>query len=110
MEYSISDWDRMQREAEQRVRASRARNAQRMNGSVTIPEFVKTREEAEHRQSISQHSSSSQPPKQKGLFDLLNLNNFELDGDRSMLLMILALLSGEKKDDLLTLALLYIML
>ena len=102
MEYSISDWERMQREAEQRVKASRARNTMRASNGVSMPEFVKPREKVLAEQ--------NNKPKNKGLFDLLNLNNFELDADRSMVLMMLALLSGDKNDELLTLALLYIML
>ena len=102
MEYSISDWERMQREAEQRVKASRARNTMRASNGVSMPEFVKPRENVQ--------TELNTKPKSKGLFDLLNLNNFELDADRSMVLMMLALLSGDKNDELLTLALLYIML
>ncbi len=102
MEYSISDWERMQREAEQRVKASRVRNTMRASNGVSMPEFVKPRENVLAEQ--------NNKPKNKGLFDLLNLNNFELDADRSMVLMMLALLSGDKNDELLTLALLYIML
>ncbi len=43
---------------------------------------------------------------------MLNLNNIEMDSDRSMLLMMLALLSGKdnETDELLMLALMYIML
>lgn len=101
MEYSIDDWDRMQREAERRVRQSREQNAQRVSGKVPVPSFIRRTERPEHQDA---------PARKKGLFDLLDLNKFELDGDRSMILMMLALLSGEEKDDLLMLALLYIML
>ncbi len=104
-EYSISDWDRMQREAEQRVRASRMKNSVRVGGEVAMPDFVKPRE---HSEATEVHRTAY--TKKKGIFDLLNLNNFELDADRSMVLMLLALLSGDKNDELLTLALLYIML
>ena len=92
MAYTMDDWDRMQRDAERRVRLSREQNAQILSHAP------------QHRPA---------PPSRKksgGLFDLLNLNRFELDGDRSLLMMMLALLSGEEKDELLTLALLYIML
>lgn len=95
MAYTMDDWDRMQRDAERRVRQSREQNAQILS----------------HTAGRSEHKVTPQPRKKSGgLFDLLNLNRFELDGDRSMLLMMLALLSGEEKDELLTLALLYIML
>lgn len=57
-------------------------------------------------------TKSSQPQKSRGLFDMLNFSNIEMDSDRSMLLMILALLSGKdsETDELLMLALIYIML
>ena len=90
----MDDWDRMRREAERRVLHSREQNAQKVS-QAPRPELPRR----------------CAPTRRKGgLFDLLNLNGFELDGDRSMVLMMLALLSGEEKDDLLTLALLYIML
>lgn len=95
----------MQREAEQRVKASRPRNHVRVGGEVAMPDFVKPREHSE-----APEVQRKPQVKKKGIFDLLNLNNFELDADRSMVLMMLALLSGDKNDELLTLALLYIML
>ena len=95
MAYTMDDWDRMQRDAERRVRQSREQNAQILSHASPPGERKVT-----------------PVPRRKcgGIFDLLNLNRFEIDGDRSMLLMMLALLSGEEKDELLTLALLYIML
>ena len=53
------------------------------------------------------------PPthKSNGIFDLLNIKNMTMDSDRSLILMMLALLYGktEDADDLLVMALLYIM-
>lgn len=98
MDYTMDDWDRMQREAERRVRYSRERNAQK------VSQAPPTTNEQESRTVIPVRR------KRGGIFDLLDLNRFDLDGDRSMILMMLALLSGEEKDELLTLALLYIML
>lgn len=95
----MNDWERMQREAEQRVKNSRARNNMRVGKEVSVPEFVRT------PKTVSTPNSPS-----KGLFDLLNIKNFDIDSDRSLVLMMLALLSGEQNDELLTLALLYIML
>ncbi len=59
-----------------------------------------------------QQSNEQYAVKKKGLFDMLNLNNIEMDSDRSMLLMLLALLSGKdnETDELMLLALMYIML
>ena len=89
----MDDWDRMRREAERRVRQSREMQTQKVSQPSPEPQ--------KHR---------TPPTRRRGLFDLLDLNKFSLDGDRSMVLMMLALLSGEEKDDLLTLALLYILL
>ena len=45
-----------------------------------------------------------------GFLDKLNLKNFELDGDRALIIMMMALLQKEGFDETLMLALLYIML
>ncbi len=45
-----------------------------------------------------------------GFLDKLNLKNFEIDGDISLVLMMMALLGKETVDETLMLALLYIML
>lgn len=49
----------------------------------------------------------------KGGFDimkLLNFKNLEMDSDRTLVMMMMLLLSGENSDSLLTMALLYIMM
>ncbi len=60
----------------------------------------------------SDKSTQQMQNKSRRLFDMLNLNNIEMDSDRSMLLMMLALLSGKdsEADELLMMALMYIML
>ena len=85
---------------------------------LKAPNFLRT---AQGKQkNIPSHSpqhkpkfvSKPAPPKKHGLLDMLNLSNIEMDSDRSMLLMMLALLSGNdsESDELLMLALMYIML
>ena len=51
-------------------------------------------------------------PKSNGILGLLDFKNMAMDSDRSIILMMLALLSGkgEETDELLIMALLYIML
>ncbi len=101
----MDDWERMQREAERRVRNSRARNAERVhNSELRVPDFLRTTEKE-----ISS-VKSTHTRKNGGILDFLNLGNIDIDSDRSMILMMLALLSGEENDELLMLALLYIML
>ena len=46
----------------------------------------------------------------KGILNLFNFKNFPMDSDTTLLLGIILLLSGQSEDELLTLALVYIML
>ena len=52
------------------------------------------------------------PPKHRGkeLFDLLNFKNLELDSDRIVIVALALLLTAQDADEMLILALLYIML
>lgn len=65
-------------------------------------------------QSPPQHqpTSPSRPAKSGlgGFLDKLNLKNFDLDADRALIIMMMALLQKETFDETLMLALLYIML
>ncbi|MCI8360834.1 MAG: hypothetical protein HFE86_05820 [Clostridiales bacterium] len=44
------------------------------------------------------------------LMKLLNFKNIDLDGDRTLILLIILLLSGEENDQFLTMALLYLLM
>ncbi len=63
-------------------------------------------------ESITKHPQDSGNKKGFGLgfLDKLNLKNFEIDADRSLVLMMMGLLGRETVDETLMLALLYIML
>lgn len=50
------------------------------------------------------------PARRKSILDIINFKNMEVDSDHSLLMGILLLLSGENTDELLLLALIYIML
>ena len=66
-----------------------------------------------HQQApVRQPASTHQPTKSGlgGFLDKLNLKNFDLDGDRALIIMMMALLQKESFDETLMLALLYIML
>lgn len=66
-----------------------------------------------HQQaSVRQPATTHQPTKSGlgGFLDKLNLKNFDLDGDRALIIMMMALLQKESFDETLMLALLYIML
>lgn len=49
-------------------------------------------------------------PRRKSILELINFKNMEIDNDRSLLMGILLLLSSDTTDELLMLALIYIML
>ena len=61
-------------------------------------------------QSEKPQPKSTLPLKRKSILDLINFKNMDIDSDRSLLMGILLLLSGENTDELLLLALIYIML
>ena len=89
----------------------RLRNSKPLNapGFVAPKSKVKQQKNTETKPDIP----SNKPAKSgRGILDLLDLKNMTMDSDRSVILMMLALLSGnaEETDELLIMALLYIML
>ncbi len=105
MSYSFDDFERMQREAERRVNATQRRNSKVAN-EVKIPDFVS---------SPTQINTKSNQPKstffgKSKLLDFIDLKNIDFDSDTSIIMVILLLLSKGEQDELLMLALLYIML
>ena len=134
-DYSKSELERMQREAVRRVKdmQEKARNPGRNAHSggrdasayaamPSMPHFLRPPErdehstppsEPEHRRDGAAHTDRNLPAKKTKGFDLLNMLNLkslQMDADRSIVLMLLTLLSGEETDELLLLALMYIML
>ena len=84
---------------------------------INAPDFVVTNGRAQPKRQAKitpKVQSDSVKPKQKqgGILNLLDLSNMAMDSDRSIVLMMLALLTGNQKetDELLIMALLYIML
>ena len=71
-------------------------------GAPKAPDFVQIRKTEE----------PPPPPPRKGfdLLRMLNLRGMEMDGDRKVIIAVMLLLLGETEDELLILALLYIML
>lgn len=93
--YTADDWARMQNNAENRVKQAQQ----------YADHFIESK--PEHKQS----PPKAQPKQKKGILSLLNFDGLEWNGDTSTILMLLALLGKDsKQDDLLILALLYIML
>lgn len=92
-------------------------NFERIKNSrqINAPDFVvpKSKPQLPKKSETKSTVSPPQPPKRNnGILGLLDLKNMAMDSDRSVILMMLALLSGkaEETDDLLIMALLYIML
>lgn len=55
-------------------------------------------------------ASPPKKPKLKNLFELINFKGLEMDGDRLVIVALALILASEEADELLILALLYIML
>lgn len=89
--------EELQRAAE-RVREMQRRAAKAGGGNRNLPEKSEAKRDA------------APPQRRKSILELINFKNMEIDNDRSLLMGILLLLSGESTDELLMLALIYIML
>ena len=92
-------------------------NFERIKNSkpLNAPDFVmpKSRQENPKKTEAKPIPPPTVPQKRNnGILGLLDFKNMAMDSDRSVILMMLALLSGkaEETDDLLIMALLYIML
>ncbi len=133
------DLQKMQKDAEQRIRNMQVKANRAVKGydMPPVPNFVRlNRQEQQARQSVgrgnansnSRHSPSPMPPapenqkttektggflgKLKGLDILkaLNFKNIHIDNDVLLILALIFLMSNEDTDELLLLALVYIML
>ncbi len=108
---SREEFLRLQREAETRMREMQKRSDEITGKMPPAPNFVALRndEKPEPEQVIKKS-----PHRKNGggldLLRMLNLGDINLDSDRVLLLAIMLLLIGESNDELLLLALLYIML
>jgi len=132
-----AETERMQRDAEQRIRDMQRRSEQAVRGSdmPPVPNFVRTngmrnnqgfthqnhiqkREGANENNNknnsniINPTTSSNQSDRKKGfdILKLLNFKNLKLDNDMIIIIMLILLLSTEDTDELMLLALIYIML
>lgn len=88
----------------QETAANRVRDMQRKANSYSAPPKEHTEEAAK----------PSAPPTKKGkgaeLLKMLNLNSIGMDSDRALIAAMMLLLVSESDDELLVLALLYVML
>lgn len=112
-----TDFERMQRQATERMREMQRRARPPVNPPHTMPptpSFVQipnqhTSEEPQ-RDTTVHHGPVHRSRTGFDLFRLINFKNLELDSDRVLILGLALLLSSEETDELLMLALLYIML
>lgn len=132
-----AETERMQRDAEQRIRDMQRRSEQAVRGTdmPPVPNFVRTNgmrnnQGFTHQKGIqSREGTNENNPKsnsntlnptapsnhndhKKGLdiLKLLNFKNLKLDNDMIIIIMLILLLSTEDTDELMLLALIYIML
>lgn len=128
--------EKMQRDAEQRLRDMQRRSARYdLNTDIPpVPNFVQVgnsrRPMQSNRRQADTHEQKS-PPRQESdgsakndskvtdtpslrkgfdLLKLFNFNNFKLDNDILVIVVLILLLSSEEADELLLMALVYIML
>lgn len=105
LEYSVDDIERMQRNAERRMKnmqeCSRA-HIDKGNGQPPAPPAPPPPAE----------TPAPKPPsvKRTNILDMLNFKGMEMDSDRSLIIMLMLMLNSNGSDQLLMLALIYIML
>lgn len=106
-ELSREEFLKMQREAEERLRRMQQKSAAAV--MPPTPDFVSLREKEDKEQGPKVCRESPQ----RGSFNLLrmlNIKDMQLDSDRLLIIAVLLLLLSESSDELLMLALIYIML
>lgn len=88
---------------------------------LKVPSFIKTSQPEQKKSPVSEAppktnsqptkpSVSPQVSKKRNILELINLKNLVLDDDRILLVSLCLLLSHEEADELLIMALIYIML
>ncbi|MBQ7288961.1 MAG: hypothetical protein IJW78_04445 [Clostridia bacterium] len=108
--------EQMRRDAEQRMHEMnrRAKNARSGNGTIPMPHFVEPTHKKEPDLSPLPESIPASPTVQKqnrgmGLLKMLNFDAIKLDNDILVIALMIMLLGNDDADELLLLALLYIM-
>ncbi len=117
------EMEKMQRDAEQRMREMQRRSNQALHGGdmPPVPNFVNPNPQRQNRSAPAQNQpkrepsvtpAATPPAKNKGfdLLKLLNFKNLKLDSDILIIVVLIFLLSTEETDELLMMALIYIML
>lgn len=115
------EMDRMQEDAIKRMREMNSKGKQQ-GGYPPAPDFVRMnntnpshnnspkQKKEEKKPVVVADEPQSTPSKGFNLLKMLNLSNFKMDSDFTVIIAMILLLSSEESDELLLLALLYIML
>lgn len=79
---------------------------------LRVPSFINTNDTGTNNTKPNNmpKTTKSTPPKISGLLNMFNFKGIEMDNDRLLILAVCLLLLGDSDDELLMLALLYIML
>ncbi len=109
------EFERRKTEAEQQLnRMYSTSNGSTKGGPLRMPPFLSPSQKApppkKENPAPEQPSKNPMPSKGMNLLNLLNFKGMKMDSDRRIILAICLLLSAEDTDELLLLALLYIML
>ena len=109
-EMSREEFMRLQRDAEERLRKMQQRSREAV--MPPAPDFVEIRERAEVKEEKPQEKPRVYQKNNGGfnLLRMLNIKDMQLDSDRILIIAVLLLLLGDSNDELLMLALIYIML
>ena len=79
---------------------------------LKVPSFISAKQESnsKNEENHTPKITKSNPTKSGGLLSMFNFKGIEMDNDRLLILAVCLLLLGDSDDELLMLALLYIML
>ena len=115
------EMDKMQEDAIKRMREMNSKSRQQ-GGYPPSPDFVRMNGKTSSNNHSSPHKKEEKKPvvvidepqsthsKGFSLLKMLNLSNFKMDSDFTVIIAMILLLSSEESDELLLLALLYIMM
>lgn len=111
-EFNKSELERMQSEAARRVREMQARATQAAGGrkEPSPPPAQKKQLPRGQEGGRASHAPSCRAEPSNSILNLINLKGLDLDGDTSLIALLILLLSSGKGDELLMLALVYILL
>ncbi len=114
-EFDRNDMKRMQKEAEERLKEMQRKSNYHINNAMPpTPNFVKINQK--EVKAIPPTPTDEIKPAVKNnnfggkFLNILNLNNLKMDNDIIIILMLILLLSANDTDEILLLALVYIML